>query len=198
MSTGSHHPSDTTLLAWVSGTADPHVEAHVRACPSCRAQADTWEALGTTLADALAEEADALIDEGRLARQRASIVRRLTGARARVLPFPARRLVGPSTAFGSEVKRWVAIAALIGLVVGTLAGRFVLEPRREALARSAHRSASPPHGGIALLPASGMAAAADEAFLVELDAALLARGPRSLRALDALTPDVYEAAASGR
>jgi hypothetical protein len=195
------HPSDAALLAWVSGTSDHQVEAHVRTCTRCQGRTAGWEALGASLGDTLVAEADLVMDEGRLAHQRAAILRRISGARARVLPFPGRVASTPRRpVLGPDVRRWIAIAALVGLVVGTIAGRFILEPHGGAFTRSPGTAADvlPGAGGPSLLLTSGVGSSADEAFLVELDAALVARGPRSLRALDALTPDVVEVQAAGR
>jgi hypothetical protein len=188
-----NHPDDTALLAWAGGQEDTSVAAHVSSCGSCRQRTSAWrDSLGALRLD-LAGEADAHFAEDRLARQRAEISRRLRGApRARVLAFPAAHVSGarPSTAFSPEARRWVAAAALVGLVLGGATG-WILDRRRPFPMREGGTAAGVDAGAARVPTLLHLeSATADEAFIVELDAALMTRGPGPLRALDAITPDL--------
>ena len=189
------HPHEDDLLEFVSGLrTDPAIEAHVRACAPCRARAGRWEFSLDDLGQALRAEADRQFPDSELARARAAIGRRLRGApRARVLHFPIAPLTQPGRHRlpGAEARRWVAAAALAGLVVGALGGRLVPAVHHQS---AQARPASPAPGLPVSAPASNTS---DEAFLVELDAALVSRGATPLTALDALTPE-FERAPAGR
>lgn len=183
------HPSVSDLVAWVTGDDDASIAAHVASCVRCRRIADDWRALGVELRQGWEAEADAAFAPERLARQRDEVMRRVRRAGARVLRFPAPPgSVGrPTRVFGADIRRWVAAAALVGLVVGTLAGRFLLEPQGTAAVDSRLRPAVAPQETPTLPMLTGRPIT-DEAFLVELDAAVHSSSPRALRALDALTP----------
>lgn len=184
----STHPSASALLAWVAGADDAALANHVASCERCRQAAADWRTVGLHLREDLVEEADGAFTVERLAHQRAEVMRRVRGGGARVLRFPA-----PSTPpsarpriFGADLRRWIAAAALVGLVVGTLAGRFLLDPHGPQ-ATDASRRATEPQSGPSLPMLTGLPVS-DEAFLVELDAAVQSSSPRALWALDALTP----------
>lgn len=180
----TNHPGTADLLAWIAGEGDERLGLHVASCRRCRRTVDEWRTLGPALGEALREEADRAFTPERLDRQRARIMEQIRrGRRARVLEFPltaaangGRRLLRP------DVRRWTAAAALAGMLIGTLAGRFLLDPRlpRQATVADAGQAGARP----VLTGASG----ADEAFLLELDAAVFSSSPSALRALDALTP----------
>lgn len=134
--------------------------------------------------DALVSVADAAFGPARLVRQRAAIDRRVAqrsrGAHARILRFPGAVV---RTAAAHPWRRWVAAAAVAGLLAGAGAGRFLFpDPRpTSSLASTA------PTGRVT--PAQFRMSPGDEAFLIEFDAALSGRPGAPLRALDALTPD---------
>lgn len=134
--------------------------------------------------DGLVSLADAAFGRGRLERQRAAIGRRVaqrsSGAHARVLRFPGAVV---RTAAAQPWRRWVAAAAVMGLVAGAAAGRFFLPTPRP----SASLSRTLPTAQIT--PAHLRMSPGDEAFLIEFDAALAGPSGAPLRALDALTPD---------
>ncbi len=183
------HPTPPDLLAWLSGAADPALADHVAACPRCQSLVEDWRTVGLAVTQRLESEADAVFTEERLAHQHDAVMRRLRGGGARVLPFPAPAGGGRQRprVFGTEIRRWMAAAALVGLLVGTLAGRFLLDPQGSPAADPRARAAASP--GAPASPAFTGVPLSDEAFLVELDAAVFSSSPRALRALDALTPD---------
>lgn len=184
---GAAHPSVSELLAWVGGSAEEGVGRHVAACEPCRRAAADWQAVSERCRGALRAEADQVFTGDRLAQQRDAIMQRVRqGPRGRVLRFPAppSAIPGGPSLFGGRTRRWIAAAAVVGLLVGTLAGRFLIDPvRRTGAARVPVGAATPGAGGRAF------PSPADEAFLVELDAAVFSSSPRALRAIDALTPD---------
>lgn len=184
----STHPSASALLAWVAGADDAALASHVASCERCQRAAADWRTVGLHLREDLVEEADAAFTGERLAHQRAEVMRRVRGGGARVLRFPAPATpAGPRPRiFGADLRRWIAAAALVGLVVGTLAGRFLLDPHGPQ-ASDASRRATEAQAGPSLPRLTGLPVS-DEAFLVELDAAVHSSSPRALRAIDALTP----------
>ena len=140
------HPDQAALVAWAASGGDPSVAAHLEGCATCRGRVDEWQLVAPVVADALRAAADEPFSDGALAEQRAEIMRRLRGEpRARVIQFPAAdkgerplsRMLRP------EVRRWVAAAALFGVVVGGSVVRL-LDPRPpRAVATSVARAVSP-------------------------------------------------------
>jgi hypothetical protein len=168
--------------------------AHMDACQDCRARYDELaHALELVREDAV-RDADAVFTADRLNEQRDRVLRRLErqGHPADVLRFPnrfgsqhaARRLLGPA-------RRWVAGAAVAGLVAGVFLG-FAVD--RRVGAPAVRRSA----GVISPAPANRQPASAqDEQMLSDIEDALTgpARRVLELRAIDAMTmpPDLQEA-----
>ena len=139
-----------------------------------------------TSVDALVAEADAAFGAPRLARQRTSIARRVAqrsaGVHARILRFPGAVV---RTATTHPWRRRVAAAAIAGLLAGTAAGRYIFAPVHVGSGLG-HAAVAPVVAGS---PEDPRMSPGDEAFLIELDAALSGRPGAPLRALDALTPD---------
>jgi hypothetical protein len=126
------------------------------------------------IAQAAAEDADAAFPAERLAQQQRRILDRVdTEPRpARVIAFPAARTHDTSTSRIRPATRWIAAAAMAGLVVGVVAGRFGHDSSRGLLsAATITRPAEPERG---------FRAAAD------------GRGGASLRPLDDLTPRAWD------
>jgi hypothetical protein len=145
------------------------------------------------LRDQALAEADLRLTPRRLTAQREQIARRLAALErsAEIIAFPGSH---PGTRhLPSRSHKWVAAAAVVGLMTGVLAGRFLhLHPDEFALT-----------GGTALETAPAMivenigtpvvAAYSEEAILVDIDTSLYTPRIAELRALDALTPTVREA-----
>lgn len=194
----NRHLDDDHLLQVYVEQGD--LPVHVDVCADCgeryaRLVADLERVRCEARADA-----DAIFGPGRLARQRERILRRLgnIGQAARVLTFPAshagRRL---SRAVPRVASRWVAAAAIGGLVAGLTLGRFVTVPRSPSWTAPVTIVSAPPRSepGRGLARASARdRAATDEAFLSEIEAALAAERISELEALDAFTPRVREIA----
>ncbi len=179
---GTRHLSEEDLLAaWQEGEPDAHLDA----CASCQARSRALlEFLETVRTDAVAQ-ADRVFTAERLAAQHAHVMRRLEGTLhpARVLSFPALPRGVPVVHL--VARRWVALAAAAGLIIGIAAGvavdrRQILNP--DAAAGSASVSAS----------AADRISSNDEAFLSDLETAASAPRVEELQALDDLTPHVRE------
>jgi hypothetical protein len=198
--TERHHPADDRLVALYFGDAgtgaddERTVRQHVHGCEAC-----TWRYTELTaplerLRTDAASEADEIFTPARLDAQRAAIRERLaSGARAsRVIPFPAGRPTLDRAVIGRPMFRWVAAAAAAGLLVGASAGRF-LGPNRPLgpAGPTTLAAARPPAGQPAVYqPDSDRA---DDAFLIEVEAAVSRQRIAALSALDDLTPHAREA-----
>ena len=164
-------------------------ETHLQACADCRARYATFTGwLETVRTDARGEADDAIGPE-RLASQQAAITRRLEALEhpARVIAFP--KFSQPTSSSRTPSRRWVAVAAAAGLVVGVGLGQvfeFVtprstvnLEPIQIARTRQ-------PQEAPRTLPVSQVG---DESLLDDRE---LVPGqvpvPESLQYLNAITP----------
>jgi hypothetical protein len=196
------HVDDVALLAIAAGAEHrARVAAHVRECQTCSARLLALDRAWAGTRDAATADADRAFTDARLERQRAQILNRLSqhGQPARILAFPSPRRFAEVT--HQVARRWVAAAAVIGLVAGMAAGRFI-GARPESVV-SARRVAPHPSGGSAVdgsgrRPSGALAEAypSDEALLVELDAASLTPRFEPLQTLEALTPRLREAGAA--
>jgi anti-sigma factor RsiW len=178
---------------------DPPVAEHLADCPSC----GTRYAELTTFMDTLRRdgdaEADAIFTPERLRIQQQQIARRLAhaGRPARVLSFPGRivrRTIDASTS--RSAPRWIAAAAAAGLFIGVAVGasfqwRSQAESRQTFFADSS-RARAPRTTPVAARGSSPAEAAADDAFLSDLEVALERPHTRELLAFDAFTPHVRE------
>ena len=178
---------------------DPPVAEHLTDCASCGARYTELSTFMDTLRQEGDAEADACFTPERLRVQQQHIARRIAtlGRPARVLSFPGRivrRTIHASTARSTP---WIAAAAAAGLFIGvalgasypwtwhrpgipSLVAREVGSPRPPRMTPVATRGSSPAE------------AAADDAFLSDLEVALERPHTRELQAFDALTPHVRE------
>jgi hypothetical protein len=153
---------------------------------------DPHQAISSEL-DAARGDLEALVDEAcssiDLEGQRDRIRARLAAPGSRVLAFPARPAAASQRP--RPAMRWLAGSAAAGLLIGLLAGHYVVPPfgvlaDRDGLPPS--RTASPrltsTRGGVARHSNH----AQDESFLVEMETVLNDRRVAELRALDHLTP----------
>lgn len=180
------HASEPALLAVIAGEPET---AHVSSCAPCRARLAALRAwVGDTAADAGAM-ADAVFTPDRLAEQKSEILRRLeaAGRSARVIAFPAGA-AAPALQSTRQVLRWVAAAAVAGVMVGLASGRL-LDLNGTQASRPAGPSArtqTPPR-------AQSLATAADELDEAALlDAAYDRISLDSLRTIDDMTPRARE------
>jgi hypothetical protein len=189
----SGHLGDDELAVIALAGPDGAGEAaatHVLGCPTCSERLLAVGRLLDDTRDAAIAEADRLFPAARLDRQRASILRRIAGSKgaARILPFPSHGTVAPVR--HHRARRYVAAAAVAGLLIGAVAGRFFYLPQQPLTraARAPIGSAEP----TAAVATAQVSLVGDEAFLSDFEAAL--GGPRvaPLQALDAMTPRVAD------
>jgi hypothetical protein len=174
---------------------------HVRTCETCALRYEKLTASLERLREAAFAEADDYFTADRLAAQRGHILRHLEGAEhpARVIPFPRTTAKPYVTRVHAPLFRWVAAAAVAGLVIGVSAGRMLYlkpgtSPRAAAsiqarAAQPGFRSPATTYDGVALDREF------DEAFVSEIENAMSQQRIAALRALDALTPRVQDAVA---
>lgn len=195
---GPHLRDDDLFDAYVHRTsgADATVALpHLDECAECAQRfAELQSFLQGVRHDALAA-ADAAMTPELLSHQRAQILRRLDGGSrtARVLTFPAP--AAPQHQARVGVRRWTAVAAAAGLIFGFAAGRIVdLYPLvGELTSKSASISVQPQPSAVVepATPAPRTLSAGfldEEAFLLEVDAALERPHVAELLPLDELTP----------
>ena len=192
----NRHVSDADLTSvWadarLGAPAQGPAAVHVRDCSTCRARLtalSTW--LEALRADAR-QEAEEAFPRERLAAQQAQIMRRLEALErpAKVLAFPRfTRAISVPHAGG---QRWIAAAAVAGVVVGIALGQ-VFDIRRITLDRAAAR---PTEIARTAAPADRLgiqriSAASDEDFLYSAEPA--GPIPESLRSLHEITPSARE------
>lgn len=180
----ARHLADSELLALIESAA---AHDHVAACERCSIR---HAELLCAAADREAghSEADAAFDDRRLAHQRSHILRRLdrNNGPARVLPFPAAaRAAASLTSIG---RRWVAAAAIGGLIVGIFTGGL-LRHRGEAAPEMVRQATTSARRAPAATVVPADLRVADELLLGELEDAVIARPrPAELHAIDELTP----------
>ncbi len=182
------HPDDERLLTRYVEGPDPAVERHLTWCVSCRRHLAEVSAELDALYDVAAVEADDAFDAARLARQRRAIQQRLGAAvPARVLAFPASAASGGYLPFMR-----VAAAALLVATCGAGLVR-VAQMSESATVVSIHTAAGQ---GVPIARLAGESPS--DTVLEDIEMALAHPRTAELRALDALTPHVRDAAAPPR
>lgn len=183
--------ADRGLAALEAG--DEGALRHLAHCPACDARYQGLKAAFDGAREAALAEADAACTAGRLEHQRERIMRRIEALQAgpRVLPFPAAQS-GQAASPPRVLRRWVAAAAVAGLLVGLGAGRMVFN-RSAATLADARRGFAPGAAVASVRQTPTMTsvhlepALNDEEFLSELELATAAPRTRELRALYAFT-----------
>jgi hypothetical protein len=140
----------------------------------------------------LRAEADVVLTEERLARQRAHILRRIEEETrpGQVIAFPNAQPAAAALRLRPGM-RWVAGAAAAGLLIGVVAGHLAHE--LPGVNRPAQAAVSDPREQPTLQAVS--TTMSEEEFLGQLEIALETTGGSALRPLDDLTPLVWEVAA---
>ncbi len=191
------HLDDAALAElWTATTlGEAPAGEHLDECASCRARYMALAAWLDTLRDGAVAEADEAFPAERLAAQQAHIFRRLEAMErpARVIAFP--RFARPTGAHHSNARRWIAAAAVAGLVIG-LAGGQMLDLRHRIGSTSATFTPPGATGTISDTRAASGAGyvpvrlSSDEAILMDIgtESAAYAHMPEPLQALDGLTP----------
>ncbi|MCC6164780.1 MAG: hypothetical protein IT182_15625 [Acidobacteria bacterium] len=152
---------------------------HLKQCDDCARRFDALREDAAALRHDVATSVEALITPARLDRQFDVIMRRLEGHSGRLLAFPraARR-----TAPVQPLRRWLAMAAAAGLLVGIGAGRLMGPVKADPAALWRART-----DAVRPVP-STLSQETDEQMLVEIDAAIARSRSKEFRVLDQLTP----------
>jgi len=198
----ANHLSDDRLIELCMLDALSSAEQqHLSTCARCDARRVNMQRLLEEVSEAATADADAAFPLERLNRQEARILARLQheGRPARVIAFPAGH--APHEPIASRTRpasRWIAAAAVGGLVVGVIAGRFGHDYsfQRAGISRViASRAIEQPElrapvttGAIREVAAS----ISDDEFLDQLETAIDAPAAAALQPLDDLTPLAWE------
>ena len=143
---GHPHLSDESLLELHALlVAGEHSVAarylrHVKQCEACAQRLDAVREDAAALRQDVTASADARITPTRLERQFDVIMRRLEGHSGKVLPFPTT-IHRPAQA--PPLRRWVAMAAASGLLIGIGAGRLMGPTSSAPVPRPGRRSRQP-------------------------------------------------------
>jgi hypothetical protein len=176
---------------------DERVVRHVETCGPCGARYQTLTTNLDEAAVASLDAADAVFTEARLVHQRERIMRRIDVHGARVLPFPVAELGARRAARQPSMMRWIAAAAAASLLVGLTAGRvwhLSDDAAATRIARATVTSPSDVTGGTRVMTAALTRQDLDNALLAEVELALSSPRTPELRAIDALTLEVSDAA----
>jgi hypothetical protein len=198
----ANHLSDDRLIDLCMLDALSSAEQqHLSTCARCDARRVNMQRMLEEVSEVATADADAAFPLERLNRQQARILARLQheGRPARVIAFPAGH--APREPIASRTRpasRWIAAAAVGGLVVGVIAGRFGHDYsfQRAGISRViASRAVEQPElrapvttGVIREVAAS----ISDDEFLDQLEAAIDAPAAAALQPLDDLTPLAWE------
>lgn len=194
------HLSDDRLIEVCLLEAPSMAEQqHLGSCVRCDGRRARLRSLLDEVAGTAVADADAAFPPERLARQRARILSHLQhdGRPARVIAFPAAQAHEPMGSRTRPSTRWVAVAAVAGLVIGVIAGRFGHDysPERPGAAPViVARAADSPELGAgstgSILEVS--TAVSDEEFLSQIEFAIDSPAAAALQPLDDLTPRAWE------
>ncbi|MCX6552040.1 MAG: hypothetical protein NTY02_13750 [Acidobacteria bacterium] len=135
MFAGKRHLDDSALIRRYLAdrglealeAADESLLRHLVQCASCEARYIAIQRVFDESRDAAVDAADAAFPADRLAAQRERILRRIDAQYdgPRVIPFPAAAHAAQVLPPSALVRRWVAAAAVAGLIIGLTAGRLI-------------------------------------------------------------------------
>lgn len=175
-------------------------QQHLGVCARCDARRALLRTLLDDVSGAAAAEADAAFPPDRLARQQARILSQLQhdGRPGRLIAFPAGHAQEPMVSRTRSSTRWIAAAAVAGLVIGVIAGRFGHDysfggpgGTRVVVARSTDAPdlrAAGSTGAIREISAG----VSEEEFLSQIEIAIDGPVAAALQPLDDLTPLPWE------
>ena len=174
--------------------ADESLLRHLAHCSSCHASYGALSAALDDSRDLAVERVDAAFTADRLALQRERIMRRIEAQNgARILAFPAAAPAVRAPLHTRPMMRWVAAAAIAGVMVGVTAGRYLNVFDFAAGGRSASRNtvATSPAGqrSVPVMRAVGTSRPPvnDDDFLSAVDGAIAEPRTSELVAIYALT-----------
>jgi hypothetical protein len=189
----THLTDDRLAELCFTETPSAHEQQHLGSCPDCERRRAAIVHLLDETALASAEDVEVAFPAERLALQQAQILERAESAvgPARVIAFPAAPAPVPGVISRTSTStRWVAAAAVAGLLVGVVAGRVGRDYRPAVGSAGAATVAAMQAGGKDIRAVSS--SMSDEQFLQELESAIENRGGGALHALDVLTPRAWE------
>jgi hypothetical protein len=187
------HLSDDRLieLSTVAGPADSYAggDVHLRECAGCQSRYAALASLLDDITTAATAEADAAFSDERLARQHARILQRVDqdGRPGRLIAFPAAQTHAPLLQRARPFTRWVAAAAVAGVLVGLLAGQFL--PDGGQRVEPSQIVANTGNAAVALRAVS--TTLSEDEFLGQVEISAVSR-PALLRPLDDMTPRAWE------
>ena len=191
------HLSDDRLIeVCLLEAASIAEQEHLGGCARCDARRARLRNLLDEVSGAAVTEADAAFPPDRLARQQARILSQLQhdGRPGRLIAFPAGHAHEPTVSRTRPSTRWIAAAAVAGLVIGVLAGRFGHDyslGRPGGTRIGVTRSADVPELRTgAILEIS--TAVSEEEFLSQIEIAIDGPAAAALQPLDDLTPLPWE------
>jgi hypothetical protein len=196
----NHLPDDRLIELCMLDAASATEHHHLSACARCDARRVRLQRLLDEVSDTATTAADAAFPPERLARQQARILAHLQheGRPARVIAFPAGQAQHePMVSRTRPRSRWIAGAAVAGLVVGVIAGRFGHDysfARPGAARVIVARTAEQPElrdGSIATIQEI-TASISDDEFLNQLEMAIDEPAAAALQPLDELTPRAWD------
>ena len=180
-------------------------QQHLLSCARCDARRVRMQRLLEDVSEAATAAADAAFPLERLNRQQARILARLQheGRPARVIAFPAGHAPHePLAARARPASRWIAAAAVGGLIggllIGVVAGRFGQDYtfQRAGISRViASRAVEQPELRAPVTTTAireVTATISDDEFLDQLETAIDAPAAAALQPLDDLTPLAWE------
>jgi hypothetical protein len=195
------HLSDDRLIEVCLLEAPSIVEQqHLGACARCDARRARLRSLLDDVSGVAAAEADAAFPPERLARQQARILSQLQhdGRPGRLIAFPAGNAHEPTVSRTRPSTRWIAAAAVAGLVIGVIAGRFGHDyplgrpgGARIAVTRTVDAPELRTAGSTGVIREIS-AAVSDEEFLSQIEIAIDGPAAAALQPLDDLTPLPWE------
>jgi len=197
----NHLSEDRLIELCMLDTASSAEQQHLSTCTRCDARRARVQRLLADVSDSATADADAAFPLERLNRQQARILARLQheGRPARVIAFPAGHAPHePIPARTRPASRWIAAAAVGGLVVGVIAGRFGHDYtfQRAGISRViASRGGEQPELRAPVTTTAireVTATISDDEFLDQLETAIDAPAAAALQPLDDLTPLAWE------
>ena len=190
-----HLDDDAFAQVWTDRTlgdleSSRQAEKHLDGCAECRVRFASFTQWLQAMSEDARAEADHVFGPDRLTAQQAQILRRLESLEhpARVIAFP--RFAQPIAAPRMPRRRWVAVAAAAGLVVGVGLGR-VMEFGASSVGQPDPQivASVEPLADATRVAAQPVSLPGDEVFLYNDPAATtFARVPESLQYLNAITP----------
>ena len=188
------HLSDDQLSEVCLRSAPAEAEwQHLERCGLCEGRRAALARLLADVTDVARADADAVFSPERLDRQQTRILGRIAHEmpHGRVIRFPSGPEHTPEPRRAHPDRRWIASAAVAGLVIGLLGGHFAQD--LPTVGRSSSSQASQAFAAAPLQP--GAPALSEEEFLSRLELAIDGAGGSALRPLHDLTPLVWEVAA---